>query len=131
VSIGQPQPTPVAQSSRGVSSGRSAHSTAAQMSGVAHAHDRGTQDYAGPMSAFLATQQVSLEPVDAAEVTILVDNEIDIFAANTPIATRQALAYVGAGQRRDSPLTRSTSPRLAMFLHGQVALQPLRQLARA
>jgi 7,8-dihydropterin-6-yl-methyl-4-(beta-D-ribofuranosyl)aminobenzene 5'-phosphate synthase len=37
--------------------------------------------------------QVALEPVDEADVTILVDNAIDILTANTEIARRPTLAY--------------------------------------
>ena len=45
------------------------------------------------MTATFATQKVPLEPVDAADVTIVVDNAIDILAANTPISTRNPLVY--------------------------------------
>src|SRR5262249_13319708 len=73
-------------------------SAAAQMWGVAHARTL-SQDYAAPMSALLAPQQVSLEAVDAADVTILVDNAIDILAADTPVSTRQSLQYDWSAQQ--------------------------------
>jgi 7,8-dihydropterin-6-yl-methyl-4-(beta-D-ribofuranosyl)aminobenzene 5'-phosphate synthase len=38
-------------------------------------------------------QSVALQPVDAAEVTILVDNAIDILAADTAVSSRKPLAY--------------------------------------
>src|SRR5262249_44391856 len=44
-------------------------------------------------------QQVSLEPVDSADVTILVDNAIDIFAGDTPVSTRKPLVYDWSGEQ--------------------------------
>jgi hypothetical protein len=51
------------------------------------------------MPPLMATEQVSLEPVDMADVTILVDNAIDILAADTAVATRQPLAYEWSQQQ--------------------------------
>jgi 7,8-dihydropterin-6-yl-methyl-4-(beta-D-ribofuranosyl)aminobenzene 5'-phosphate synthase len=41
-----------------------------------------------------------LEPVDTADVTIVVDNAIDIFAADTPVSTRNPLVYDWSEQQR-------------------------------
>jgi 7,8-dihydropterin-6-yl-methyl-4-(beta-D-ribofuranosyl)aminobenzene 5'-phosphate synthase len=68
-------------------------SRVAQFSGIAHAHEPGTPDYAALMNAAFSPEQVSLEPVDSADVTILVDNAIDILAADTPVSTRKPLVY--------------------------------------
>jgi 7,8-dihydropterin-6-yl-methyl-4-(beta-D-ribofuranosyl)aminobenzene 5'-phosphate synthase len=68
-------------------------SAAAQVSIVGQASEDQPMDYAAPMIATFATQQVPLEPVDAADVTIVVDNAIDIFAADTPVSTRKPLVY--------------------------------------
>jgi hypothetical protein len=71
-------------------------SAVAQMSSVAQASEDQTLDYAAPMIATIAPQQVPLEPVDAVDVTIVVDNAIDILAADTPVSTRKPLV-VGNG----------------------------------
>jgi 7,8-dihydropterin-6-yl-methyl-4-(beta-D-ribofuranosyl)aminobenzene 5'-phosphate synthase len=73
--------------------GGSLLSRVAQFSGIAHAHEPGTPDYAALMNAAFSPEQVSLEPVDSADVTILVDNAIDILAADTPVSTRKPLVY--------------------------------------
>jgi 7,8-dihydropterin-6-yl-methyl-4-(beta-D-ribofuranosyl)aminobenzene 5'-phosphate synthase len=68
-------------------------SALAQMPSVARASRDQALDYAAPMIATFATQRVALEPVDAADVTIVVDNAIDILAADTPVSTRTPLLY--------------------------------------
>jgi hypothetical protein len=73
--------------------GRSLATALMQMPGLARAQDIQPQAQATRMATFNATEQVSLEPVDAADVTILVDNAIDILAADTDVAKRQPLAY--------------------------------------
>ena len=39
------------------------------------------------------TQRVTLTPVDTADVTIIMDNGIDVLAASTPLARRQPMAW--------------------------------------
>lgn len=39
------------------------------------------------------SEQVALEPIDSAEVTVLVDNAIDVLAANTDLGSRPPLAW--------------------------------------
>jgi 7,8-dihydropterin-6-yl-methyl-4-(beta-D-ribofuranosyl)aminobenzene 5'-phosphate synthase len=79
--------------------GSSLAAALARTPGIARAHALQTQDYATRMAPLIATEQVSLEPVDAADVTILVDNAIDILAADTGLATRQPLAYEWSQQQ--------------------------------
>ncbi len=67
--------------------------------GIAQAKDLLPQEYATRMAPLIATEQVSLEPVDMADVTILVDNAIDILAADTAVAKRQPLAYEWSQQQ--------------------------------
>jgi 7,8-dihydropterin-6-yl-methyl-4-(beta-D-ribofuranosyl)aminobenzene 5'-phosphate synthase len=75
-------------------------STVTRMSDVAHAYSVGTYNNAARMSTIsFAAQRVSLEPVDAADVTILIDNSIDILAADTPVSTRQPLLYDWSAQQ--------------------------------
>jgi 7,8-dihydropterin-6-yl-methyl-4-(beta-D-ribofuranosyl)aminobenzene 5'-phosphate synthase len=73
--------------------GSSLTAALAHMPKIAQAHDQQPQQYATRMAPLIATEQVSLEPVDIADVTILVDNAIDILAADTAVAKRQPLAY--------------------------------------
>ncbi len=66
---------------------------------IVQAHDLQPQEYPTRMAPHIATVQVSLEPVDMADVTILVDNAIDILAADTAVAKRQPLAYEWSQQQ--------------------------------
>jgi 7,8-dihydropterin-6-yl-methyl-4-(beta-D-ribofuranosyl)aminobenzene 5'-phosphate synthase len=71
------------------------------------------------MMASFATQRVALEPVDAADITIVVDNAIDILAADTLVSTREPLVYDWSEQQHQLRSEHGYSLVLTVQRHGQ------------
>jgi 7,8-dihydropterin-6-yl-methyl-4-(beta-D-ribofuranosyl)aminobenzene 5'-phosphate synthase len=71
------------------------------------------------MAPLIASEQVSLEPVDMADVTILVDNTIDVLAADTDIAKRQPLLYEWSEQQHQLRSEHGYSLALTVQRNGQ------------